>query len=219
MTGKKPRHIRFNSTFNKPHYVGSGSLVGWCNRGSVIWGSGCINNTAIPSEKPLDCVAVRGPLTYELLTENNIEVQQVYGDPGLLVSNFYPKKAFGDKVGLIPHYLDKGYKFFDNEILDIQAGLKNFLDQLFECRIVFSSSLHGLIFADAYGIPSYWVEVSDNVIGKGFKFRDYFGSLGQTEEERKVDWTGDILKQAEDYDVSDRVSEIKQNLLSVCPFI
>ena len=44
-------------------------------------------------------------------------------------------------------------------------------------RIILSSSLHGLILSDAYGIPNLWISVSNNIIGGDFKFLDYFSGV------------------------------------------
>ena len=45
-----------------------------------------------------------------------------------------------------------------------------------ECAVVSSTSLHGLILADAYGIPARWI--SGNTAVHPFKFHDYFESMG-----------------------------------------
>jgi hypothetical protein len=49
------------------------------------------------------------------------------------------------------------------------------------CDFVVSSSLHGLIAADAFGIPNVWVRWSDRVAGGSWKFLDYFRSVGRPE--------------------------------------
>lgn len=46
--------------------------------------------------------------------------------------------------------------------------------------MILSSSLHGLVVSDAFGIPNQWLEFSDNVVGAGFKFRDYADGIGRT---------------------------------------
>jgi hypothetical protein len=45
-------------------------------------------------------------------------------------------------------------------------------------EVVISSSLHGIVFAHAYNRPAVWLKLSDRVIGAGFKFHDYYGSIG-----------------------------------------
>jgi hypothetical protein len=54
---------------------------------------------------------------------------------------------------------------------------------LTSCRRIISSSLHGIIFAHAFDIPAAWVKISPRVIGDGFKFFDYYSSIGFQQEE------------------------------------
>jgi pyruvyltransferase len=67
---------------------------------------------------------------------------------------------------------------------------EKFVDELLECENVISSSLHGLIAADAYGIPNARVNVSNKLIGGDFKFKDYCYSV-----ERELDYGYQLTKE------------------------
>ncbi len=67
-------------------------------------------------------------------------------------------------------------------MIDICSGEKEFINELLEVENVISSSLHGLIMADAYGIPNARVNISNKLIGGDFKFKDYYMSV-----DRKID--------------------------------
>ena len=58
-------------------------------------------------------------------------------------------------------------------------GLLSLLDGIASCRFLFSSSLHGLIFADSYSVPNAHLRLSTRVLGAEHKFRDYYGSVGR----------------------------------------
>jgi pyruvyltransferase len=94
----------------------------------------------------------------------------------------------------------------------------DFIDQMCECEAVFSSSLHGLIVAEAYGIPNYWISVSENVLGHGFKFRDYFASIGKSIREPLVlEETSDPVDLMAVHPWSQGRIDLKK-LLQACPF-
>mmetsp|Transcript_4651 Transcript_4651/g.9689 ORF Transcript_4651/g.9689 Transcript_4651/m.9689 type:complete len:108 (-) Transcript_4651:153-476(-) len=53
-----------------------------------------------------------------------------------------------------------------------------------QCRVVSSSSLHGLMLADAYGIPARWIRGTSNILT--FKYLDYGFSFGIRHEGKPI---------------------------------
>lgn len=157
-----------------------------CFKTQTIWGSGLIAAQARPKVMP-NILAVRGPLTARVL---QIDGKVPLGDPALLLPDiFQPQRSTEKKIklGIIPHYIDQkdfvsrfvsqGEKSYI--ILNIASDkVEEFISRVVECDFIVSSSLHGVIIAQAYNIPAVWVEFSDKVIGSGFKFFDYFHSVG-----------------------------------------
>lgn len=169
-----------------------GSILGTDVSNSIIWGNGFAwkYNETEKVTKPLQICAVRGKLTREKLIENNINCPEVYGDPALLLPVFYsPKVKKKYKLGIIPHIIDYNdvssfykEKIDDNiTIIDLKVSedntIEQIIDKILQCEKTISSSLHGLIVSNAYGIDSLWVEFSKKIQGDGFKFWDYFSCL------------------------------------------
>jgi pyruvyltransferase len=89
-------------------------------------------------------------------------------------------------LGLIPHYVDKAsewiHQFMSNHpkqvlLIDVERPAKQVIEDIGRCRMIASSSLHGIIVADAFHIPNVWLEISTDVAGGGFKFYDYNSSI------------------------------------------
>lgn len=167
----------------------TGSIMAFTNTNCIVWGSGCIQPNAV-GQPPKKVYSVRGPMTREILINKGIQVDEVYGDPALLYPLIYnPKIEKKYKWGIIPHYIefksDIGIKTLRHleamgiRIIDICAGEDKFIDELLEVENVLSSSLHGLIAADAYGIPNARVRITNQLIGGDFKFLDYYLSVGR----------------------------------------
>lgn len=149
-----------------------------------VWGAGLMADGQSMLIKPKKIYAVRGPLTRNLLLNQGIECPEIYGDPALLFPRFYDpiiEKKY--KLGIIPHYVDKDCNWIKSiqdeniKILNICSETHEFVRELKECEKVVSSSLHGLIAADAYRIPNMWLSISNKIGGAGFKFYDYFASV------------------------------------------
>ncbi len=91
-----------------PHLFTIGSILQYADSNSTIWGSGFISDKSKFHSKPKSICAVRGPLTAKRIYDLTNEYCSVFGDPGLLVSDYIStNKATKYKIGLIPHYVDK----------------------------------------------------------------------------------------------------------------
>ncbi|MCK5915319.1 MAG: polysaccharide pyruvyl transferase family protein, partial [Deltaproteobacteria bacterium] len=154
----------------------------WTHRVHV-WGSGLIEERT-PSHTPHHIHAVRGKLTATALKNQKIEA---LGDPGLLSDILLPKQMIEKRfrVGVVPHYVDQQdpavIEFLKQPgviFIDIFSETIDFLEQIARCEIILSSSLHGLIIADALQIPNAWLKLSQRVRGNDYKFTDYYSVFG-----------------------------------------
>jgi hypothetical protein len=120
---------------------------------------------------------VRGPETRKALLRAGYEVPEVYGDPCEVLPEIWPghqNKKY--KLGIISHYVDYNIalrRFPGERIINIINTPENFINEICECEEIWSSSLHGLIIPQVYGIKASHIKLSDNVIGGSFKFNDY----------------------------------------------
>lgn len=174
--------------FKTPTFLFIGSNLDNLNtKKTIICGSGFKSSNSGILKKPLKVIAVRGPLTQKKLQSLGIECPDIFCDPGLLVSDFYPiqiEKKY--KVGVIAHYVDKEIleklpilnENLSYKILNIENSPSEFIREVNECETIISSSLHGIITAHSYKIPATWVKLSDKVLGGNFKFNDYYESVG-----------------------------------------
>lgn len=169
-----------------------GSILQRADSKTVVCGAGFMFGDGKPLEKPLLITCVRGPLTGALLDRQGIQHPRRFADPGVLAPIlFNPTQKIKHKIGIIPHYVDaqstwiKTCKEQGIKIIDVFSPLKRFFRDIQKCEVILSSSLHGLIFAHAYGKPAVWIELSDKVAGNGFKFFDYYQSAGVKREDVK----------------------------------
>ncbi|TCL07344.1 polysaccharide pyruvyl transferase family protein [Sodalis ligni] len=163
-----------------------GSVMHFANNGDTIWGTGI--NGKIDGKlhrfTTLDVRSVRGPLTRDFLIQKGIDVPEIYGDPGLLLPLFFSKDLLRKeeqtkKFLVIPHMnegLDK-YKEYSDFLCTPRQGAISFTRQIVNSDMVISSSLHGIIIAEAYGIPAILLA---NQSGEAkFKFDDYYFGTGR----------------------------------------
>jgi pyruvyltransferase len=162
-----------------------GSVLHNARDGETVWGSGI--NAKIPDAhhrfRELDVRAVRGPLTRKWLMDRGISVPQVYGDPALLMSAFYSAESIGASSRtpfvVVPHFNEAPEKYAAYRDRLPLPNLKPlaFVRALLGANQVVSSSLHGVILAEAYGIPAVYLDSGNGE--NRFKYDDYYAGTGR----------------------------------------
>jgi pyruvyltransferase len=181
LSGKRIFRVEQNCPW--PHVAAIGSVLHLVGPGATVWGSGAISSEhalAVPAR----ICAVRGPLTRARLVKAGIDCPEIYGDPGLLAPLIYQPRTAGPRrvLGIVPHYRDYERvlaRFPRAFVIDVRDTPETVMDAIAGCEHIVSSSLHGVIIADVFGIRSRWARFSDDLIGGGFKFLDYYSSIGR----------------------------------------
>jgi hypothetical protein len=176
MTGRAPvRGPRGGS--GVVHSVGS--IAALAGPGTIVWGAGTMRHSDLPHPQA-DYRAVRGPLTREAILRRGGRCPRVYGDPALLLPRVIPRIEPRQKVGIAAHYVDEGrVRALYGDVPGVRIismltrDVREKTLEILACEHLLSTSLHGLIVAQAYSIPARWVIWSDSVLGSGWKFRDY----------------------------------------------
>lgn len=209
ISGRKPRLIPMFRESSRPHFLTVGSTLRMCDGNSIVWGSGFLcdddglgllhwgqarNECLRP---PMRVLAVRGPLTREKLRCMGVACPSVFGDPVLLMPKLYkPPRRAKYRLGIVPHWTERGLPVVQKlqreegvKVIDIvfsrfsrsdYAVYFRFIDDICSCEKVLSSSLHGIVTADAYGVPAHWIKLADKRGYEDFKYRDYFATVGRT---------------------------------------
>lgn len=186
------------------NFIGIGSVLEKLDEAPndvTVWGSGFIQEGAKHVITKQNILAVRGKLSAERLVKKEDPRAKdfvsangtILGDPGLLISAPNVKKEY--KLGFVPHYIDRFCdisesikKLNDIHYINIMQEPSTFINELAKCEYVISSSLHGVIAADALKIPNLHILLSEKVYGKNYKFRDYYSVFDQ--EHRCIDLQG-----------------------------
>jgi pyruvyltransferase len=191
MTGKAPIYVEPSDYHAK--YMVTGSILNWADKNTIVWGAGLANSADVVN---IECeiLATRGILSRNrAILCGNRNVSEVSGDPVMLLPRLYtPKTEKKYEIGIVPHYIDQAIVHTTllncNEqikFINVFDPIDRVIEDINSCKRVLSSSLHGLIVADAYGIPTKWVECSNKVKGDGFKFKDHF-SVTNTKEYKSL---------------------------------
>lgn len=165
-----------------------GSIIHLAKQNAVLWGSGV--NGKIPEHfhtyRSLDVRAVRGPYTREWLWEKKrIEAPEIYGDPALLLPVLAGDRLKPEPVVehiFVPNLNDmlNGVVFDlppDTTVVSPMQSWHRVVEKIIQARFVSATSLHGVIVAEAFGIPARYVRLTEteNI----FKYNDYYSGTGR----------------------------------------
>lgn len=165
--------------------ISTGSIAKKAQDGTIVLGSGMLSS--IEDLCPTaDWRFVRGPLTRKRIIELGGSCPEIYGDPALLLPLMVSENKKTYDVILIPHYTE--YQIVEKKYPKIpkihllNSDPLSIAKSITKARKVISSSLHGIIVAHAFGIPAARVEFGGRIKGNGFKFNDYYSSIGLNSE-------------------------------------
>jgi pyruvyltransferase len=177
----------------------------------IVAGSGTLFENTPRRFNNAQVLGVRGPLTARGMRNAGT---LAIGDPGLLANELVVAHKEHD-LGLVPHWSDTDlehrpeFKKYKPLIIRPDGDPKWVLRQIGSCRKIVSSSLHGIIVADAFGIPRR-TETTPRFLKEGgdWKFRDHNAAVGVPFELGKT-------QEAPRWMVQDRKHEIYDMLRAV----
>lgn len=172
----------------RPGMFGLGSVLEFARSGDVVWGTGIkYPDRALQGDcSSMDIRAVRGPLTRDcLMAKSDVHCPKLFGDPGMLTARLFPEFEPNPvcPIGIIPHYLDRPVTESMTEAMNPDQGWRKVVEFIIGCELVISSSLHGLIVAESFGIPARWwhsPELPSFQTEGNFKFNDYYASTDRS---------------------------------------
>jgi len=156
------------------------------NYEGIIAGCGVLHEKSELAFPYAKILAVRGPLTAKKIKYR--KSIRVFGDPGLLADELVGDQDKIYDLGLVPHWTDKTleqnpiFKKFNPRIIRVEDDPLEVIKQIGQCKKIVSSSLHGIILADAFGIPRR-IEIPPRSLshphqeGGLFKWLDYSASI------------------------------------------
>ena len=181
----------------RKHFGCIGSYVFTSFQHMTIWGGGALVHPKdfktlflrkcrlyrYPFSK-YDFRAVRGPLTRSVVMEYGHECPEVYGDPAILMPYIYsPHCEVKHDFLAIPQFCTEAN--FRQEHPDYYTvsmntnDYKSVIDAIVSSKKVITSSLHGIILAEAYGVPAVFFRGLEDRID--FKYLDYYYSTNRYE--------------------------------------
>jgi pyruvyltransferase len=207
--------------------VALGSIFFALQDGDEVWGAGLARREHVAyaaSARGVTYRAVRGPATARLLRTHGIACSVPFGDPAILLPLLIENDIEQEhEIAIVPHWSQ--FHDFEREIRDPRVKLVDVCDSfaavaraILSCRLVVSTSLHGVILAESYGIPALLVFYGKYPRCDATKYIDYFESTDRDLHAGSIARASDITR------LADRTSQVptprfsREALLAAFPY-
>ena len=234
-----------NNTHRKQMVLIGTQVPEWITQSRIYCGTGFfakfVNGYII---NPSNICYLRGKLSRDLLVSKMgfSSLKDVpLGDNGLLAGLLYtPKKPIKRKydVGIVVHWseIDRkrqylkeakkvcpGKKIQIKSMGEIDLSCEDLFDFIMSCKVVVSSSLHGMVFAHSFGIPALYFSTQ----GAASKFMDYYSVydrikyddlFNETPLEKALGHVDDGEFIASVTPTCDEVANVQREILNALPY-
>ena len=183
---------------DRKHFASIGSNVFSSFQHLTFWGGGALCQPSQHYDKKMrlfrfllrnpfskfDFRAVRGPLTRELVLKYGHKCPEVYGDPAILMPYIYTPhcKITHDFLAIPQFYTEAEFRQKHPDVFVMSMNTndyKTIIDAIASSKKVVTSSLHGIILTEAYGVPAVFYRGLAKEID--FKYMDYYYSTNRSE--------------------------------------
>lgn len=155
------------------------------NWSGTVLGAGLLRADLPIKLRDARVLALRGPMTLKYMP--HLVKLGAMGDPGLLADELVEVETRTWDVGILPHWSDTELasrkEFYNPKWTTrvISPGLHPLavVRSIGQCRKLVTSSLHGVIVADGFGIPRRIEHTRLFNLDTMFKFQDYLCSIGE----------------------------------------
>lgn len=185
--------LSLNSKANKTTQlfaIGSGITHSYAD--ATIWGNGIeyapyrrvVKILHSKYFRKLDVRAVRGPLSRTVLLSLGHKCPESYGDPAILMPYIYqPQKSLsgGGRIAIIPQFVTERNvreRYPEADVISMCTDdYVSVINGIINCDKIITSSLHGIILAETYGVPAvFYRGLSKRT---DFKYLDWYHSTGR----------------------------------------
>ena len=201
-----------------------------CETVCVTWGTGIIDESSDKAKRlarnKVEFMAVRGLKSKQCLERIlKTQINPVLGDGGILAPMLLekiPQKKYS--LSVIPHFREKNCKeisyivnkYPDVHVINMQNDVIKVITEIAQSEMILSSSLHGLIIADAFRIPNKRIYFTEAPLGSGIKFDDYYSAYGVMAPAHRIKSVEDVPEKnhiLDSYFISDAmVSKMQKDM-------